>query len=148
MFEFVFLALRLFIQEGNFNSNFIKSIARRIGIKTTLINSSDMPIIEGFKDDRLARICKFLEADTYLSPIGAANYIEQLTPGGELANSHIEVFYHAYKHPEYLQLHGTFIPYMGIFDCLFNVGFDNSLNVIRLGRQNSIHYENYLKILD
>jgi hypothetical protein len=51
------------------------------------------------------------------------------------------VYYHDYTHPVYEQLHGDFLPYMGIIDLLFNVGFQNSLEVIRSGRKEPIHYK-------
>ncbi len=128
-----------------FNTNFIKGVAEKIGIKTKIINSSDIPVIEGTKDMRLANMCKYLGATTYLSPQGSADYIEEISPGGELVKSNIEVFYHNYKHPEYLQINGEFISFMGILDLLFNVGFKASLAVISSGRQEPIHYKNFNK---
>ena len=88
-------------------------------------------------------ICKLLNADNYLSPQGSANYIEEFTPGGELVKGGIEVYYHNYKPTKYPQIHGDFIAYMGIFDLLFNVGFNDALKVIKSGRDASISYKNF-----
>lgn len=130
-----------------FNINFTKQIASLIGIRSQIIKSSDLPNFPGNKDLRLANMLKFLGANTYLSPKGAADYIEKESPGGELVKTGIEVFYHNYQHPVYSQMYGEFIPFMGILDLLFNVGFKNSLEIVRSGRLEPIHYSRFTKPL-
>ena len=130
---------------ATFNSNIIKQIAAKIGITSEIIHSSDMKNSEGTKDLRLANMCKALNVTNYLSPQGSADYIEEFSPGGELVKANIEVFYHHYKHPIYSQINREFIPYMGIIDLLFNVGFNDSLKVIREGRLEAISYKKFNK---
>jgi|LauGreDrversion4_1035100.scaffolds.fasta_scaffold142186_2 hypothetical protein len=125
---------------ASFTANMIRRIVSIIGIETNLINSSDLGINGGSKDMRLVNFCQHFHAGSYLSPQGSAVYIEEKSPGGEFAKAGIEVYYHEYKHPVYNQVHGDFIPYMGVIDLLFNLGFSNSLAAIRSGRQSSIHY--------
>jgi hypothetical protein len=126
---------------ASFNGNMIRKIVSKIGIETKLINSSSIGINGDSKDLRLVKYCRHFDARTYLSPQGSAIYIEEKSPGGEFAKAGIEVYYHDYTHPVYEQLHGDFLPYMGIIDLLFNVGFQNSLEVIRSGRKEPIHYK-------
>ena len=123
---------------GYFNGRLIKAISERIGITTDFLFSSEMDGLIGQKDIRLLSICKQLGASTYLSAQGSAIYIESERQGGELGAAGIEVIYHFYDHPEYPQLHGDFISHLGIFDLLFNIGFDEALDVIRKGRMATV----------
>ena len=125
-----------------FNTNAITEILNKIGIDTKIILSSNISGLEGTKDLRLLNICKILQVSDYLSPQGSANYIEEFSPGGELVKGGIDVHYHNYKPIIYPQINGDFIPYLGIFDLLFNVGFNDSLRIIRAGRLESISYKN------
>lgn len=128
---------------SNFNINFISEISKKIGIETNFIKSSELNEIKGIKDIRLASICKKISTQIYLSAQGSASYIEAEKPGGEIVDNLIELYYHFYNHPAYDQIHGSFIPYIGIIDLLFNVGFENSLDLIRSGRQKMMHYTDY-----
>ena len=119
---------------GDFNSNIIKDISSRIGINTVFKNSSMLSSTKGSKDVRLVSICKELDADTYISPLGAFNYIEKNNKNGAFQSSETKLLYQEYKHPEYNQLYGKFISQLSILDLLFNEGFDNSLDIIRSGR--------------
>ena len=120
---------------GEFNILLITFIAQNIGIIKEFKLSSSLKGIVGKKDARLTSLCKTIGADSYLSPQGSASYIESSSPGGNLAENNIDVYYHNYEHPVYNQMHGDFIPYMGIIDLLFNIGFENALTVIRSGRK-------------
>jgi hypothetical protein len=120
---------------GDNNSHLIKNISKQIGITTRFIDSTNLHSKSGVKDTRLVAICKELGADTYISPFGAHSYIESENTSGAFANSGIELLYHNYIHPSYPQIHGDFIEYMCILDLLFNVGFENALDVIRSGKK-------------
>lgn len=134
---------------ANFNINLIEKIAKKIGIRTKFIRASDLEPLQGKKDILLAEICKKINCNIYLSPQGSAVYLEANRPGGAIVENGIELYYHNYEHPEYPQLYPPFLPYMGIFDLLFNVGFNNALEIIRKGRREPIYYaifrEEFLK---
>ena len=51
--------------------------------------------------------------------------------------------YSNYEHPIYNQVGKQFIGYIGIFDLLFNEGFENSLNIIRSGHKKNIYYKDF-----
>lgn len=125
---------------GAFNISIIEAIAKKIGIETKRIRSSELSDISGSKDIRLVEINKALDIQNYLSPQGSAEYINESNPGGAFVENGIDLYYHSYAHPEYPQLFGEFIPYLGVFDLLFNVGFENSLDIIRNGRQENIYF--------
>ena len=108
----------------------IESIKAAINIETKTALSSSLEGIEGQKDERLASICKAVGASSYFSAAASKEYIELESPGGAFAKNGIELAYQEYIHPQYTQLGADFLPYMCIADLLFNVGFENALDVI------------------
>lgn len=132
---------------GESNIVLTAKICRRIGIDTLMYLASDLQV-SGHKDELLVGICQALNADSYLSAQGSAAYIEKDTAGGAFAKQGIELLYLNYEHPEYRQQGESFIPYIGIYDLLFNVGFDKALVYIRKGNRENYGYKEYrIKIL-
>ena len=123
------------------NSGIIMEISEKIQITTDFIYSSSLSDISGNKDEKLVHICKAIGANEYLSPQGSAEYINLTSKGGRFIEKNIALYYHSYDHPIYKQLYDGFIPYLGIYDLLFNEGFEKALNIIRKGRCENIHYE-------
>ena len=132
---------------GDFHIRLISEVCRRIGITTPLSRSSDMTV-SGTKDDLLVDICRQKGASTYLSAPGSAQYIEKDSPAGAFGHAGIELRYHQYRHPEYEQPFGDFLPYMGLVDLLANVGWKDSLEVIRSGRHKSMPYQQFRESLN
>lgn len=97
-------------------------------IKTKII-LSDQIKFNGKKDEALISICKNLSAKKYLSVKGSMDYI--LAEKNLFKNNEIDLEWHNFKHPKYKQLHGDFIPKMGIIDILFNVGIDQTALIIK-----------------
>jgi hypothetical protein len=120
---------------GALNEDFISSTARRIGITTPFLKSSQLEGTEGRKDDRLVSICRTIGADTYLSAPGSAVYIEQDQEGGAFAGSGVDIFYHDFAHPVYPQRQDGFVSHMSIVDLLMNCGYASALEIIRSGRR-------------
>lgn len=100
------------------NLHFIKMFAEILGIKATMIRSSEFPYRGEEKNEKLISICKFMGADTYLSGSGGRAYVNEST----FYNANIKLQWHSYNHPCYNQKFGSFQPYMSIIDLLFNVG--------------------------
>jgi hypothetical protein len=69
----------------------------------------------------LFEICDKLNADRYVSSIGAFKYMKEDNAAG-LFGEKISVQFLEYTHPTYPQLFGEFVPNMSIVDCLFNCG--------------------------
>jgi len=128
------------VRVSELNIEIIELVHKKMNFNTELIRSSSLDGVKGNKDVRLVDICKKLSVDEYLSPQGSADYINEDIIGGEFVKNGIELSYHAYNHPSYEQLHSDFIPYLGIFDLLFNHGFEESLRIIRSGRQQKINF--------
>jgi hypothetical protein len=106
----------------------IQTIHDLLGLRCSFMRSSELDV-DGSKADLLADICSKLNANVYLSAPGSREYIE-LSDAFQTRN--IEVIYNEYHHPQYHQLFGEFLPYMGAIDLLFNEG-PNSLAVLRSG---------------
>lgn len=136
------LYLKVYSSVGKMNIVLISEICRQIGIGTQLHLASELPV-NGHKDDLLVEICQALKSDVYLSAQGSAVYIEKDTAGGAFVRHGIELLYLNYEHPEYGQQGEHFIAYLGIYDLLFNVGFDKSLAYIRKGNRRNYTCEEY-----
>lgn len=111
------------------NIELIVWLKNLLGIKTKIKKSSLLKT-RGRKADLLINICKLLNANTYLSPIGSKAYLKD---GQIFKANNIRLSYQQFNHPQYCQLYGKFIPYLSILDLLFNKGSE-SLKVIRSGR--------------
>jgi hypothetical protein len=99
-----------------------------LNINTPISYSTELSP-NGVKDEMLASLCYQLDANEYISPIGAKEYLDDSKFFREL---NIGIKYFEYNHPKYNQINGEFAPYMSIVDLLFNAGKD-SLSILRQG---------------
>lgn len=106
----------------------ILQIQSLLGIKSQVLRSSELNGA-GAKADLLASLCQQLGASAYLSPPGSKAYLDESDAFGKIG---VPVHYFEFKHPEYQQLFGEFLPYMSNIDMLFNCG-DRSLALIESG---------------
>jgi len=106
------------------NLTLLQKIAEALSIKTPISRASEMQI-EGERSERLVKICKALDATTYLSGDAAKDYLDE----SMFEREGIGIRWHGYQHPVYRQMHEPFIPYLSIVDLLFNHGKE-SLNVL------------------
>ncbi len=113
---------------ADMNISIIRMLMSEFGITTETIGSSSLEP-SGSKADLLADVCKKTGADVYLSAPGSREYIEQ---SNSFEREGIELIYHNYEQPEYDQLYGDFLPYMGAVDLLFNAGTESE-TIIRKG---------------
>jgi hypothetical protein len=95
-----------------------------ITIKTVL--ASDLPI-QGKSNELLVDILKQVQADRYLSGVGARAYFDP----APFDAAGIEVIWQDFQHPVYPQLYGDFIPYLSSIDLLFNCGREKSRKILR-----------------
>jgi len=110
-----------------------------LGIKTEVdyaVNYS----FEGVKNDLVLDMCKTLEADIYIFGGQGQNYANRES----FRVNNIQPYFQEYIHPIYRQLHGEFIPFMGIIDLLFNEG-PNSLDIIMSGNVKKITLDGVVK---
>ncbi len=116
---------------ADMNIEIIEQITRLLNLDVTFKRSKDIPSA-GFRSDKLHNICQHLRCDTYVSPPGSKEYLEQ---DGVFDNSNITLKYNEHTPIAYPQT-GTkeFIPYMSVIDLIANVGYQNSLDYIRGAR--------------
>jgi hypothetical protein len=88
---------------------------RELQIETPILRASALPV-EGRKSELILNLCKYLGGSTYLSGPYGRDYLHL----EEFGAARIQVHFHEYIHPQYPQMHGNFIPAMGIVDYWMN----------------------------
>lgn len=94
-------------------------------VRASAIN--DEEIDQHFGPGKLMVICRKVGADLYISgPVGREYGVFEAFQG-----SGVDVLIHEYTHPVYEQVNtSAFVPYMGFFDALFNIGRDRLTELI------------------
>ncbi|CAI8414198.1 MAG: Uncharacterised protein [Gammaproteobacteria bacterium] len=96
----------------------ILQLKTQLDISTFVMRSSELDG-SGLKADLLASLCVQVGATSYVSPPGSKSYLDE---SDIFENIGVPVHYYKFKHPEYSQPFGEFIPNMSIIDMLFNCG--------------------------
>ena len=110
----------------------IKAFCSIIGNNFPYYRSSELDII-GQRSDRLIAICKNFGCDTYLSPIGAKEY---LTNDNAFRKSNVKLRFQDYIPKEYPQKGSLqFISYLSFFDVVANIGVEEAKEYIKNGIQ-------------
>ena len=103
-------------------------LARAAGIRTPAHLASALSVDADEPTERLIALCRALGADTYLAGRDGARYMDRQA----FARAGITVLFQDYKHPEYAQLHGEFVPFLSGLDLLLIHG-DDALAILRSG---------------
>ena len=100
-------------------------ILNDLGIKTEIFYDTDYQFT-GKNNDLLVEMTKALECDTYLSNKGSENYVDisAFTSNG-LNHQYLD-----YKSVQYKQLYKEFVPFLSIFDMLFNIGRKETYDIL------------------
>ncbi|HEU5194687.1 MAG TPA: WbqC family protein [Methylomirabilota bacterium] len=109
-------------------------LARAVGIATPAHLASTLGVDAAEPTERLIALCRALRADTYLAGRDGARYMDRQA----FARAGITVLFQDYKHPEYAQLHGEFVPFLSGLDLLLTHG-DDALALLRSGDSWSPH---------
>ena len=104
----------------------ILQLKEELGITSQVLRSSKLNS-SGSKAELLATLCKQVDATTYISPPGSKEYLDRSDAFKEIG---VPVQYYEFKHPEYPQPFGEFLPYMSVIDMLFNCGSAQSRDLI------------------
>jgi hypothetical protein len=99
---------------------------RLLGITCEFVYASDLPM-SGRGPQLLLDICKYLEANIYLSGAFGREYLNR----ADFAAAGVEVRFHEYNYPVYPQRFGDFVPFLSYLDMLFNIGLER--DKVRLG---------------
>ncbi|WP_421773546.1 WbqC family protein [Gracilimonas sp.] len=105
---------------GALNIALIKFCCQELGISTKLEIASQIDEEFGTNNDLNIGICKYFDADTYLSGQGAKKYNDE----DQFEKAAIKLKYQQFDHPEYKQLFEGFIPNLSVIDLLINEGPD------------------------
>lgn len=108
----------------------ISELVHALGLPERPIVRSSTLEIRGGRIDRLINICRHFDADTFYEGASGVNYIDPAL----FRENGIAVKFQDYRHPEYPQLYGDFVPYLSLIDLLFNCG-DKSLDIL-IGNNN------------
>ncbi|EKD63224.1 MAG: hypothetical protein ACD_51C00316G0019 [uncultured bacterium] len=113
---------------SDLNCELTRELSEYLGIKHVQFVKSSGLGITNYNDstEHLVNICKKFNATSYLTGDSAKSYMNEEM----FKKENIELKYHGYKHPEYNQLHGKFLPYLSIIDLLFNCG-KKSLSILK-----------------
>lgn len=103
-------------------------LARLLGIERPTVRASALGPLPAEPTDRLVAICRMLDADTYLAGANGPAYMAM----DRFPRAGITVLVQEYRHPEYPQRYGPFVPNLAAVDLLCNVG-PESLGVFRQG---------------
>jgi hypothetical protein len=120
------------------NIHFVRLIIELLGIKTKVVLSSEYEAVE-HKTMRLVDLCKYFNAETYLSGEGGMAYLDE----EQFKRHHINVIVQKYQHPIYPQrwIHKSntegFISHLSVIDLLFNCGPESLAILTALERKNN-----------
>jgi len=111
------------------NLEFLKEIFGILGINVQIKKTSEMNLTSS-KTEQIIEICKIVNADTYLSGLGAAQYMEESL----FKQNGIKLLYDSYEHPVYKQqfMKLGFLPNMSVIDLIFNEG-PESFEILKSG---------------
>lgn len=125
-FSVVFPEIESIYQKENeflidLNLDLIRLGMKYLSIEKEFLFSSTMDV-QGQKVDAIIDVCKKLDADKYLSPVGSKSYIDE---NNIFPDNNIELSYQDFHHPEYKQInYPDFISHLSFIDYLFNVDLD------------------------
>lgn len=115
-FEHTILSHGNYLSEVNFA--LIKLIVKELKIETQIFKTSELTDIKEGSTNRIISICKLFGADIYISGFGGQKYQSE-----DLMRANgITCQVYKFRHPEYNQLWGPFVPNMSVIDLLFNYG--------------------------
>lgn len=106
----------------------------KLDIKTKILISSQLHLLRTNDPSvRLINICKYLNADEYLAGSGGLNYMD--TDLFKTSNIKISWFDAKIEANQYDQNSEFFIPGLSILDMFFNIGFEESTNILHRNKE-------------
>lgn len=99
---------------SDLNLDLIQKFMPLLGVKTKIVLASNLKA-QGSRNDLLIDLIQKINGDTYLSGLGAKNYMDLR----KFKKAGIEVVWQDFQPPEYKQLWGDFIPNLSALDYLF-----------------------------
>lgn len=114
---------REYLNLADVNISIIRSIAAKLNIQTQFFIASELDC-RGKRSELLLSICKAVNSKTYLSPKGAAEYLDE---DGFASAGDIRLVFQSFRPPPYKQFRSKdFISHLSIVDVIANIGFDSA----------------------
>ena len=107
------------------NLDLLRYFMQALGIQVPIVRASDYAFV-GSKSQLVLDMCLKLRATKYIFGGQGEGYADK----DGFRRSGVEPIFQVYRHPVYPQLHGSFVPNMGIFDLLANCG-QESLAILK-----------------
>lgn len=112
------------------NERIIAAFCERLDITTRLLRSSELGIA-GQRSERLAKMCEHLGCDAYLSPPGAAEYLEV---DRFVDMTRVKLSINDFQPAAYEQRGATgFVSHLSIIDVVANLGWAGASAYVRHG---------------
>ena len=102
------------------NEHMLKWFIETLGLKVDFHLASDHDF-RGQKSDLVLDMCRQMGAARFIFGTQGRDYADE----GDFHQNGIQIAFQNYKHPEYPQLHGDFVPFLSVIDLLFNCGADS-----------------------
>lgn len=116
---------REWVSLNSLNVHLLTGICDRIGIEHSFVYSSELDT-ESTGAERLVELCDQLNADVYLSGMGADSYMQH----ENFKRINVAVEYQDFEHPKYRQRFGRFEPRMSFVDVIMNVGSSETVSML------------------
>jgi len=115
----------------DYNTHILKNLSDILGIKLKFVKASDL-LNNTYTDaeERVIDLCLAAQGTEYYNPRDGVE--KGLYHPENFNRKGLKLFKQIYTHPDYEQIHGSFLPYMSVIDLLFNCG-EKSLGIIRRG---------------
>lgn len=113
------------------NMRIISWLFNVLGLHVELIQASELGV-SGRRGHRVAALCQAVDAQRYLSPSGAREYLEE--DQSHFADRSIAVELQNYVHPEYEHFRQPFMAYASVLDLIMMQG-SRAMSTIRKGRR-------------
>ena len=106
---------------ADLNIHIILYLAAALGLPETRFVKASKITLRDEATERLIDICKRVRANVYLSGKDGAKYMDTAL----FEKEGIQVVFQDYRHPQYSQLYGDFVPCLSAVDVLFNCGSES-----------------------
>lgn len=104
-----------------------QAAAQRLDIQPRFVRASTLDA-GGARSEHLLNLCRAVEADEYVSPMGSADYMGE---DGVFQEAGFPARFQPFRLQEYSQGSQPFTPYMGFVDALMNVGWEGMKGLAR-----------------
>jgi hypothetical protein len=118
---------------SDLDEHLLKYLFKELRINVDFIKASDLHF-EGKKSDRILDMCNQLNADLYIFGEGGEKYADKAM----FQEKGMKICFQRYRHPEYPQLYGNFVPNLSVLDLLFCYG-EKSADILKADNPGKEH---------